>query len=628
MSGSDEDPSAVNRRPSELNAATDLVGLSTPKAESKEGDDDKTAKPQTIPLDEDIKKLKGGGTGSQPVKVESQAINQNAGGASSAVSSLPNASGSTNTGGLPQAQVLSAQDDPGDDAEKTAFPILLHEIVSDPSTDDCIHWLACGTRFMISDKKKFAKDVLPRFYGHAKFTSFTRRLKRWSFTRVPSGPFMGAYYNPNFRKGEPDLAARVRYDHPTPLSGAAMQLNKAKLQAVGAAAAAMNGGMGGMGGMGAAAFMNPMMGQMQLSDSDREALLRQMNMMNGGNMNNMNMAMMQGSMPQAAAGGNPQLESLYRAMSQNGAAMGQPNNSMALQMAMAQEMMQQRQVAQMGMGMGNMGNFSQLDQARLLAQQQQMQQQQQKMNNPNQMSLLNAAGGFNATGAAAGLAQAQGGAQNEDQRKLMAAMFLDRMNGNSNNQQQQQQQPQQTNTNSQQQTALDQGGGGLGSATGNLSGTGMQSLASVTPSTSQLSNNPGGLSAFNQAQNAMQGTGQSPNNSSQSLLNNINTQGLSSNNSMNTLSGGRAGNTGAGGTTNNPNALFQLNHPNPAATGMGMGANAPGGMAAGAANSNGGMNALLADYLRRTSGAGGAPAPGYNMNGDDKNETTGTEASC
>lgn len=67
------------------------------------------------------------------------------------------------------------------DGEKTAFPILLHEIVTDPSTDGCVHWLSCGTRFMISDKKIFANEVLPRFYGHAKFTSFTRRLKRWSF---------------------------------------------------------------------------------------------------------------------------------------------------------------------------------------------------------------------------------------------------------------------------------------------------------------------------------------------------------------------------------------------------------------------------------------------------------------
>ena len=94
---------------------------------------------------------------------------------------------------VPSGHAESSAAAGGEEAEKTAFPILLHQIVSDPSTDDCIHWLACGTRFMISDKKRFGKDVLPLFYGHAKFTSFTRRLKRWSFIRVPSGPFMGEY---------------------------------------------------------------------------------------------------------------------------------------------------------------------------------------------------------------------------------------------------------------------------------------------------------------------------------------------------------------------------------------------------------------------------------------------------
>jgi hypothetical protein len=116
--------------------------------------------------------------------------------------------------------------------EKTSFPLLLHNVVTDPATDDCIHWLSCGTRFIISDKKKFAKDVLPRFYGPAKFTSFTRRLKRWSFARVPSGPFMGAYFNPNFRRGEPELAHRVRYNHPSPLSGAGLAMQQQKLAAV------------------------------------------------------------------------------------------------------------------------------------------------------------------------------------------------------------------------------------------------------------------------------------------------------------------------------------------------------------------------------------------------------------
>jgi hypothetical protein len=35
-----------------------------------------------------------------------------------------------------------------------SFPTVLHGIVSDESSDDCIHWSPCGTHFSISDKEK------------------------------------------------------------------------------------------------------------------------------------------------------------------------------------------------------------------------------------------------------------------------------------------------------------------------------------------------------------------------------------------------------------------------------------------------------------------------------------------
>ena len=69
---------------------------------------------------------------------------------------------------------------------------------------------------MISDKGKFVEDVLIHYFdsrgsGNTKFTSFTRRLKRWLFKRVPSGPQMGAYYRENFLKDRPDLAKKIIY---------------------------------------------------------------------------------------------------------------------------------------------------------------------------------------------------------------------------------------------------------------------------------------------------------------------------------------------------------------------------------------------------------------------------------
>mmetsp|Transcript_8827 Transcript_8827/g.13667 ORF Transcript_8827/g.13667 Transcript_8827/m.13667 type:complete len:501 (+) Transcript_8827:103-1605(+) len=330
------------RRPSELNAAADLVGLGGSKADeetppgetedssdvnstndksknSSETSDKKKESPSDVG-DKAVDKKPASGEGSDEGKSEeAKATTDNTDGKDqvTALSIIKDqmASDATNgTNTIPPVPTFPEEDGPlkkkpktaggkNDDdqmivdehGEKTSFPLLLHNVVTDSATDDCIHWLSCGTRFIISDKKKFARDVLPRFYGPAKFTSFTRRLKRWSFARVPSGPFMGAYYNPNFRRGEPELAHRVRYNHPSPLSGAGLVMQQQKLAAVKVNMMPMNMNMAGM------------------SESERAELFRQMNggmtpmmagmnmgmmgygMMMGGPMMNQNMMMMGGS---------------------------------------------------------------------------------------------------------------------------------------------------------------------------------------------------------------------------------------------------------------------------------------------------------------------------------------------
>lgn len=102
-----------------------------------------------------------------------------------------------------------------EDASKS-FPLVLHAIVSDSLSDPCIHWLPCGTRFVISEKDDFSSIILPRYFGGrggstTKFTSFTRRLKRWNFSRVPSGREMGAYFHENFRRDDPEMAKNIMY---------------------------------------------------------------------------------------------------------------------------------------------------------------------------------------------------------------------------------------------------------------------------------------------------------------------------------------------------------------------------------------------------------------------------------
>mmetsp|Transcript_5545 Transcript_5545/g.12297 ORF Transcript_5545/g.12297 Transcript_5545/m.12297 type:complete len:518 (+) Transcript_5545:2-1555(+) len=98
-------------------------------------------------------------------------------------------------------------------ANQLNFPVLLHEIISRDEYDS-ISWLPCGTKFVITDKDAFARTVLPRYFdarGTTKYTSFTRRLKRWKFSRVPKGSQMGAYYHADFLRDDPELAKRINY---------------------------------------------------------------------------------------------------------------------------------------------------------------------------------------------------------------------------------------------------------------------------------------------------------------------------------------------------------------------------------------------------------------------------------
>lgn len=72
-----------------------------------------------------------------------------------------------------------------------AFPVVLFDVVSCDGLSDIVSWLPHGRGFLVHDKRRFEREVLPRHFDGAKFTSFTRRLKRWNFVRVPRGKELG-----------------------------------------------------------------------------------------------------------------------------------------------------------------------------------------------------------------------------------------------------------------------------------------------------------------------------------------------------------------------------------------------------------------------------------------------------
>jgi len=84
-------------------------------------------------------------------------------------------------------------------APQKSFPEVLKAILSDPDHKAAVSWLPHGKSFLVLDRKKFVQYVLPKYLGKAtKYTSFTRKLSRWNFARVPSGPDEGAWFNKSF----------------------------------------------------------------------------------------------------------------------------------------------------------------------------------------------------------------------------------------------------------------------------------------------------------------------------------------------------------------------------------------------------------------------------------------------
>jgi len=89
------------------------------------------------------------------------------------------------------------------------FPQRLMEILSNKENSEIIAWLPHGRGFMIYQKKGFASEIMPKYFKKSKFTSFTRKLNRWSFTRITRGPETGAYYHEFFQRGNLRLCMQM-----------------------------------------------------------------------------------------------------------------------------------------------------------------------------------------------------------------------------------------------------------------------------------------------------------------------------------------------------------------------------------------------------------------------------------
>lgn len=103
------------------------------------------------------------------------------------------------------------KDEASDEHDYSAkiFPQRLFDVLSDERNADCICWLPHGRGFIVRNREKFTAEVLPRYFKQTKFNSFTRRLNRWNFTRITTGPEHGAYTHKFFQRGNPTLCTQM-----------------------------------------------------------------------------------------------------------------------------------------------------------------------------------------------------------------------------------------------------------------------------------------------------------------------------------------------------------------------------------------------------------------------------------
>ena len=113
--------------------------------------------------------------------------------------------------GSPQAEVRLLQR--SSSGAPPQFPRLLHTMLSRSEEDgysDIVSWQPHGKSFIIRDREKFVRKVMPIYFKQTRFTSFQRQLNLYGFLRVEKrGPDHKSYYHERFLRDDPRLVDAI-----------------------------------------------------------------------------------------------------------------------------------------------------------------------------------------------------------------------------------------------------------------------------------------------------------------------------------------------------------------------------------------------------------------------------------
>jgi len=68
-----------------------------------------------------------------------------------------------------------------------SFSEKVHSILSNPAYGDCIAWMPHGRAFKVTAPLVFEREVLPKYFGHGRYSSFLRSLNNYGFKHITKG---------------------------------------------------------------------------------------------------------------------------------------------------------------------------------------------------------------------------------------------------------------------------------------------------------------------------------------------------------------------------------------------------------------------------------------------------------
>lgn len=93
------------------------------------------------------------------------------------------------------------------DINNMSFVQKVHHILSQERFRSSIHWQRHGRAFIVVVPKKLESDVLPRYFGHGRYSSFLRQLSNHGFKHISSGVDRNSHYHELMLRGLPHICS-------------------------------------------------------------------------------------------------------------------------------------------------------------------------------------------------------------------------------------------------------------------------------------------------------------------------------------------------------------------------------------------------------------------------------------